>query len=82
MTRLHADHSEIVLVWADNAYGGEEFTTRAQDTLGITIKVVPRHEEVKGFVVLPKRWMVVHIGRRTDRGTAGDHSRERDPHRA
>lgn len=58
LTRLHAEHPEIVVVWADNAYGGEEFTAWAQDTLGITIKVVPRPEAAKGFVVLPKRWVV------------------------
>jgi transposase len=29
LTRLHAEHPEIVLVWADNAYGGEEFTAWA-----------------------------------------------------
>jgi transposase len=58
LTRLHAEHSEIVLVWADNGYGGEEFSTWAQDTLGITIKVVPRPKDAKGFVLLPKRWVV------------------------
>lgn len=26
LTRLHAEHPEIVLVWADNGYGGEEFS--------------------------------------------------------
>lgn len=58
LTRLHAEHPEIVLVWADNGYGGEEFSTWAQDTLGITIKVVPRPKDAKGFVLLPKRWVV------------------------
>ncbi|MFB6679295.1 hypothetical protein ACFCWG_44265 [Streptomyces sp. NPDC056390] len=50
LTRLHAEHPEIVLAWADNAYGGDEFSTWAQDALGITIKVVPRPEDAKGFV--------------------------------
>jgi transposase len=58
LTRLHAAHPEIVLVWADNGYGGEEFATWAQEALGITIKVVPRPKDAKGFVVLPKRWIV------------------------
>ncbi|MGW7427142.1 hypothetical protein ACWGJB_45485 [Streptomyces sp. NPDC054813] len=39
-------------------YGGEEFSTWAQDTLGITIKVVPRPKDAKGFVLLPKRRVV------------------------
>ncbi|MGW2425942.1 hypothetical protein ACWC0C_43145 [Streptomyces sp. NPDC001709] len=32
--------------------------TRTQDTLGITIKVVPRPKDARGLVVLPKRWVV------------------------
>ncbi|WP_326790383.1 transposase [Streptomyces sp. NBC_00151] len=57
LARLHAEHPEIVLVWADNGYGGEEFAAWAQDTLGITVKVVPRPKDAKGFVLLPKRWV-------------------------
>ncbi|MFD1276134.1 transposase [Streptomyces kaempferi] len=45
LTRLHAEHPEIVLVWADNGYGGEEFSTWAQTTLGITVKVVSRPKD-------------------------------------
>ncbi|MGC4987046.1 transposase [Streptomyces sp. DT193] len=58
LARLHAERLEIVLVWADNGYGGEEFAAWAQDTLGITVKVVPRPKDAKGFVLLPKRWVV------------------------
>ncbi|OAH12778.1 transposase DDE domain protein [Streptomyces jeddahensis] len=47
-----------MLVWADNAYGGEEFTAWAQEALGITIKVAARPKDADGFVVLPKRWVV------------------------
>ncbi|MFI1168482.1 transposase [Streptomyces sp. NPDC020801] len=36
LTPLPHRHPEIVLVWADNAFGGEDFTTWAQDTLGIS----------------------------------------------
>lgn len=57
LTRLHAEHPEVVLVWADNGYGGEEFSTWAHDTLGITVKAVPRPKDTKGFVLLPKRWV-------------------------
>lgn len=58
LTRLHAEHPEIVLVWADNGYGGDEFAAWAQTTLGITVKVVSRPKDAKGFVLLPKRWVV------------------------
>ena len=58
LTCLHAEHPEIVLVWADNGYGGDEFSAWAQTTLGITVKVVSRPKDAKGFVLLPKRWVV------------------------
>ncbi|WP_436850249.1 transposase [Streptomyces monashensis] len=58
LTRLHAEHPEIVLVWADNGYGGDEFSTWAQSALGITVKVVSGPKDAKGFVLLPKRWVV------------------------
>jgi transposase len=48
LTRLHAEHPEIVLVWADNGYAGDEFSTWAQTTLGITVKVVSRPKDAKG----------------------------------
>ncbi|WP_369242101.1 transposase [Streptomyces sp. R21] len=48
LTRLHAEHPENVLVWADNGYGRDEFSTWAQATLRITIKVAPRPKDAKG----------------------------------
>ncbi|WP_373687025.1 transposase [Streptomyces lunaelactis] len=70
LTRLHTEHPEIVLVFADNGHGGEEFSTWAQDTLGITIKVVPRPKDTKGFVLLPKRWVVERSNSWTMRKTS------------
>ncbi|WP_443066185.1 hypothetical protein [Streptomyces sp. NBC_01262] len=49
LTRLHAGHPEIVLVWADNGHGGEELGTWAQDAVGITAKAVPRPEGCEGL---------------------------------
>ncbi|MFH9426626.1 IS5 family transposase [Streptomyces sp. NPDC017529] len=57
LARLHAEHPEIVLVWGDSGYGGK-LIDWARDTLGITIKTVPRPKGAKGFVLLPKRWVV------------------------
>jgi transposase len=58
LTRRHAEHPEIVLAWADNGYGGDEFSTWAQSALGITVKVVSRPKDAKGFVLLLKRRVV------------------------
>ncbi|MFF2126566.1 transposase [Streptomyces olivochromogenes] len=77
LPRLHAEHPEIVLVWADNGYAGDEFSTWAQTTLGITIKVVPRPKDAKGFVLLPKRWVVERSNSWTMRGRRNARDYER-----
>ncbi|MBU3867142.1 hypothetical protein KN815_24710 [Streptomyces sp. 4503] len=38
-----------MLVWAGNGYGGDEFRTWAQATLGITVKAVSRPKDVQGL---------------------------------
>lgn len=44
-------------VWADGGYSGEDFEKVAQ-RLGREIEIVKRSDDRKGFVVLPKRWIV------------------------
>ena len=46
----------LALLWVDGAYpGARDFATRYA---GITLEVVSRPEGVKGFVVVPRRWVV------------------------
>jgi putative transposase len=44
-------------IWADGGYTGEDFAKIAK-RLGREIEVVKRSDDRKGFVVLPKRWIV------------------------
>lgn len=48
--------STALTAWADSAYAGQlaDWATK----LGITLKTVPRPRNQKGFVVVPKRWVV------------------------
>jgi transposase len=57
LTRLHDQHPEVTRAWADGAYSGE-LIGWVRKTLGITLTVVKRPKDAKGFVVLPKRWVV------------------------
>ncbi|GAA4990078.1 IS5 family transposase [Yinghuangia aomiensis] len=54
--RLRLIHPSVVVAWADSAYAGQ--LVQWADKLGITLKTVPRPKGAKGFVVLPKRWIV------------------------
>lgn len=77
MRRLHAEHPEILPIWADNGYGGDEFSTWAQTALGTTVKVASRPKDAKGFVLLPQRWVVERSNSWTMRArrTARDYER-------
>jgi len=55
--RLRIMHPEIAIVWADSAYAGQ-LVTWAKTYLNLTIKTVRRPPGVKGFVILPRRWVV------------------------
>ncbi|MDQ1046291.1 transposase [Streptomyces sp. V4I2] len=50
-------HPEIAIVWADSAYVGK-LLIWAKTYLDITIKTVKRPPGTKGFIVLPRRWVV------------------------
>ena len=44
-------------VWADGGFSGDWFKQAAK-RLGREIEVVKRSDDMKGFAVLPKRWIV------------------------
>lgn len=47
----------LKVIWADGGYAGE-FVRIAKATFGRVIEIVKRSDDMKGFVVLPKRWIV------------------------
>ncbi len=47
----------LKLIWADGAYGGE-LVEWVKTFLGWVLEIVKRPKEQKGFVVLPRRWVV------------------------
>ena len=51
LPRLH-------LIWADGGYCGAEFIQWVQDTYHWVLEIVKRSDDVKGFEVLPHRWIV------------------------
>ena len=50
----------IKLIWADSAYGGslEDDVLRIPRHRKVKLEIVKRSDDVKGFKVLPKRWIV------------------------
>jgi transposase len=57
LARLREKFSTIAVVWADGGYAGR-LVTWATTVLACTVEIVKRSDDVKGFVVLPRRWVV------------------------
>jgi len=51
------DYPRLTKIWADGQYTGWLLDWAAQ-TLGICIEIVLRSDDVSGFAVLPRRWVV------------------------
>ncbi|MEU1596613.1 IS5 family transposase [Streptomyces sp. NPDC005708] len=57
LTFLRELYERITLVWADGGYAGK-LVDWAREKLQLTLEIVKRSDDVKGFVVLPRRWVV------------------------
>jgi putative transposase len=51
------EYPTLKLVWADGAYRGAVVDSLQAET-GLVIEVVKRTDDLRGFVVLPRRWVV------------------------
>jgi putative transposase len=57
LERIRGCFPRLVLLWADGAYGGP-LVEWVQQATGWVLQIVKRCADQKGFVVLPKRWIV------------------------
>ena len=48
----------LQLVWADGGYNARQVNEAAARQPGLRVEIVKRSDDVKGFVVLPRRWVV------------------------
>jgi transposase len=61
LARLAARFPSVALVWADGGYANSidaGLLGWARDNLGLTLEIVRRSDDAKGFKVLPRRWVV------------------------
>jgi putative transposase len=57
LERLLGRFPRLKLIWADGAYGGE-LVEWVKTFFGWVLEIVKRPKDQKGFVVLPRRWVV------------------------
>lgn len=80
---LRERFSAISHVWADGGYAGR-LVTWAKKILNLTVEIVKRSDDVKGFKVLPRRWVVerTFAWLFTSRRLVHDYERRPDSHEA
>lgn len=57
LAALRARFSTIALVWADGGYAGR-LVAWAQAVLGFAVTIVKRTDDLTGFRIIPRRWVV------------------------
>jgi transposase len=55
--KMRADFPGVELIWADGGYAGR-FVSWAKELFGLAVEIVRKLEGQRGFVVLPRRWVV------------------------
>jgi transposase len=58
LQRLRLLYGKITLVWADGGYDYGRLIDGARKVLRLTVQIVRRTDDMTGFVVLPRRWVV------------------------
>jgi putative transposase len=48
----------LELVWADGGYNARQVNEAVAKQPGLRVEIVKRSDDTKGFVVLPRRWVV------------------------
>ena len=57
LAQVAAAHHRLALVWADGGYTGS-LVEHSLAVLDVVLAIVKRSDDMRGFVVLPKRWIV------------------------
>jgi putative transposase len=58
LTSLGQRFPRLKLVWVDGGFSGEDFAARMAKECNLKIEVVKRSDDMKCFVLLPRRWVV------------------------
>jgi transposase len=48
----------LELIWADSAYNARQVNAAVAEHPGLRLEIVKRSDDVTGFAILPRRWVV------------------------
>lgn len=57
MQRIKGKFPRLALIWADGGYAGQ-LIEWVREFAAWTLEIVKRNDDLKGFHVLPRRWVV------------------------
>jgi transposase len=58
LDRIRQRFNWLELIWADGGYNAHQVKTAAAKQPPLRVEIVKRCDNVKGFLVLPRRWIV------------------------
>jgi len=58
LDRIRQRFPWLELVWADSGYNAHQVKDAVAKSPGLRLEIVKRTDDMKGFVVLPRRWVV------------------------
>ena len=58
LDRIRTRFPWLELIWADSAYNAWQVDAVVATQAGLRVEIVKRSDDMKGFLVLPRRWVV------------------------
>ena len=58
LDRIRTRFPWLELIWADSAYNAWQVDAVVTTQPGLRVEIVKRSDDMKGFLVLPRRWVV------------------------
>jgi putative transposase len=57
LEKIKGKFNRLLLIWADGGYAGK-LIEWVKATITCTLEIVKRNQNIKGFILLPRRWVV------------------------
>jgi transposase len=58
LEKVRGEYPWLELIWADGGYKAHQVDTAVAKVPCLRLEIIKRSDNVKGFVVLPRRWVV------------------------
>ena len=58
LDKIHNSFPWLELIWADSGYNAHQFNAAVAKVPSLRIEIIKRSDAIKGFAVLPRRWVI------------------------